>query len=112
MNRNRSDILVFVGHFASHVLFVRHVIVGLVLLIVVGGVSISHVEGLQVGESIYFAFITGLTIGYGDIEPVTTGGRVLSVLIGFIGMLFTGMTVAIATRALADTAKQIRHQRS
>jgi voltage-gated potassium channel len=107
MSKRQSDFAIFLRYFAKYLFYVRHLILALLVHIVLGGVLISYLEGLHVGESIYFSFITGLTIGYGDIEPVTTGGRVVSVWIGMIGMLFTGMTVAVATRALADTVKEI-----
>ncbi|MDC0937341.1 potassium channel family protein, partial [Pirellulales bacterium] len=54
---------------------------------------------------VYFAFITGLSIGYGDIAPTTGLGRVMSVAIGLTGMIFVGLSVAVSTRALADTVK-------
>ena len=110
MNRKNSDFAIFVRYFAEYVFLVRHVLIALLVHILLGGIVISYLEGLHVGESMYFAFITGLTIGYGDIEPVTTWGRVVSVGIGIIGMLFTGMTVAVATRALADTVKEIARE--
>ena len=112
MIQKQSDYAIFVRYFAKYLFFVRHLIIALVVHIVLGGVLISYLEGLHIGESIYFAFITGLTIGYGDIEPVTTWGRVVSVGIGIIGMLFTGLTVAVATRALADTVKEIGGEQS
>ena len=112
MSKRPADFAIFLRYFAKYLFYVRHVILGLLVHIVLGGVLISYFEGLHVGESIYFSFITGLTIGYGDIEPVTTGGRVVSVGIGMIGMLFTGMTVAVATRALADTVKEIGRKQS
>ena len=31
------------------------------------GLLIGFIEGWSVGDSIYFTFITGLTIGYGDV---------------------------------------------
>jgi len=34
-------------------------------------------------------------------------GRVVSVGIGLVGMVFVGLSVAIATRALADTVKKL-----
>ena len=111
MSQRQSDFVIFLRYFAKYLYFVRHVVIALLVQIVLGGVVISYLEGLHVGESIYFAFITGLTVGYGDIEPVTTWGRVVSVGIGTIGMLFTGMTVAVATRALADTVREIRRER-
>lgn len=82
-------------------------------LIVFGGIAFSYLEKLEVGHGIYFAFITGLTIGYGDIVPETLWGRVVSIIIGMIGMIFIGVSVAIATQALAATVKdieQINHQ--
>ena len=33
------------------------------------GLLIGFIEGWSVGDSIYFTFITGLTIGYGDVVP-------------------------------------------
>jgi hypothetical protein len=87
-------------------LHLGEVIVSLVLLILLGGVTISWAEGIRLGEAIYFAFVTGLSIGYGDITPDTAWGRLISVLIGFVGMLFVGISVAIATRALADVVRE------
>jgi hypothetical protein len=96
----------FVRAFARYALYIREVIVSLILLIVLGGVTISQVEDIPLGEAVYFAFITGLSIGYGDISPSTGWGRLISVSIGLVGMLFVGISVAIATRALADVARQ------
>ena len=110
MRQKRSDFALFLKHFLGNLFIVRHVVLGLLLQIIIGGFAIAYFEELHVGESMYFAFITGLTVGYGDIEPVTAWGRVVSVVIGFVGMLFTGMTVAVATRALADTVKEIARQ--
>ena len=67
---------------------------------------IWRVEDIPLGDAIYFAFITGLSIGYGDISPATAGGQLISILIGLFGMLFVGITVAIATRALADVTRR------
>jgi voltage-gated potassium channel len=96
----------FLRHAFNNLRCVRGVIVGLILALILGGVAISWIEQLDLGKAIYFAFITGLSIGYGDISPETALGRVISVLIGLVGMLFVGITVAIATRSLADMVRQ------
>ncbi len=107
MFKRLSLFLEFIRVFADYVLHVRELIVVLLLLIVLGGCAISYCENrIDLGDAIYFAFITALSIGYGDFVPHTTMGKIISVAIGLTGMLFVGLTVAIATHALADTAKQ------
>jgi hypothetical protein len=58
------------------------------------------IEGWSVHESIYFAFVSGLTIGYGDLAPKSLLTRVLSIVIGVCGVLVTALVAAIAVRAL------------
>lgn len=96
----------FVNNFAYYAFHIREVILTPLVLITLGGWAISKFEDINLGDAIYFAFITALSIGYGDISPETTMGKILSVAIGLVGMLFIGLTVAIAVQALRDTAKQ------
>ena len=69
-------------------------------IIVALGVVIGLIEGWSVQESIYFAFVSGLTIGYGDLAPKTFLTRVLAILIGVCGVLLTALVAAVAVRAL------------
>jgi hypothetical protein len=103
MNERPNLHFVFVRRFLVLAGVVWQVLAAIVILIGLGGVAISVVENLPLGRAIYFAFITGLTIGYGDITPQTSAGAVLSVILGLIGTVFVGLTVAIAVRALRDT---------
>ncbi|MFP6559069.1 potassium channel family protein [Paraburkholderia sp. B3] len=43
------------------------------------------------GETLYFCAVTALTIGYGDVVPTTTAGRIIAVLLGMLGVLTTGV---------------------
>jgi hypothetical protein len=71
------------------------------LVVIVGlGVVIGLIEGWSVHESIYFAFVSGLTIGYGDFAPKLLLTRVLAILIGVCGVLLTALVAAIAVKAL------------
>ena len=88
----------------------RSVNLALFTLIVINGWAISYVEKLPFGDALYFAFITGLTIGYGDIVVKTPVGRVLAVLIGFIGILFSGLIVAAALRAVGESLKKSQNR--
>jgi hypothetical protein len=64
------------------------------------GLVIGFVEGWSVGDAIYFTFVTGLTIGYGDIVPRQALGRALAVGIGICGFFLTGLIAGIAVYAL------------
>ena len=109
MSKRIGIFIKFIQTFARYTLHVREVIGVLLLLIVLSAFVISSLENINLSDAIYFAFITGLSIGYGDISPGTTIGKFVSIGIGFIGMLFIGITVAIANRALAATVKDHLH---
>ena len=81
---------------------------GLLVTIMALGLVIGLIEGWSVMESIYFAFVSGLTIGYGDLAPKTTVTRVLAILIGFCGVLLTALVAAIAVKALATSGERDR----
>jgi len=69
-------------------------------LIVVLGLVVGRLEHWSIQESIYFAFVSGLTIGYGDLAPKLLLTRVLAILIGICGVLVTAIVAAIAVKAL------------
>ena len=75
---------------------------GLLVLIIALGVAAGLVEGWSVQESIYFSFVSGLTIGYGDFAPKTLLGRALGIGIGICGILMTALVAAVAAQALTD----------
>jgi Na+-translocating ferredoxin:NAD+ oxidoreductase RnfE subunit len=72
----------------------------LLALITVLGLVIGLLEGWSIQESIYFAFVSGLTIGYGDFAPKSLLTRVLAIVIGGCGILLTAVVAAIAVKAL------------
>ena len=75
------------------------VLLGLMIAL---GLVIGVREGWSVQDSIYFAFVSGLTIGYGDLAPKFLLTRVLAILIGVCGVLLTALLAAIAVRALTE----------
>ena len=74
----------------------------LLVLIVSLGVTAGLVEGWSVQESVYFSFVSGLTIGYGDFAPKTLLGRAFAIVIGICGILVTALVAAVAVKALTN----------
>jgi Ion channel len=72
----------------------------LLVLILALGLVIGLLEGWSVQESVYFAFVSGLTIGYGDLAPTSLLTRGLSIAIGVCGVLLTALLAAVAVKAL------------
>jgi voltage-gated potassium channel len=75
-----------------------------------GAAVIAATEKVSFGKAVYFCCITGLTVGYGDIAPMTAIGRVISVLLGLIGILFTGVVVATAVEATRHAWEKMQSQ--
>ena len=102
----------FLRHFVYFIHFVRGVLIALLIMVIIGCVLLMETEGFSFGAAVYVTAITALTVGYGDITPKTAAGQVVSVAIALIGVLFNGLIVAIATRALAHAAEDERKVRS
>ena len=96
----------FTSHFFHISWHVRSVIFSLIALMLVGAMVIAFVEKIPFGDALYFSFVTGLTIGYGEIVAKTILGRLVAILIGLIGIVFTGMVVAVAVRALQKSFEE------
>ena len=102
------DFLQFLRYFRRAAHYVRGVLLVLLLVLATCMVLFMLTEGLEPGEAIYLTVITALSIGYGDIAPATTAGRMTSMFTGLIGMVVIGLTVAIANNALNQLAQEKR----
>ena len=91
----------FVAGFFAGLRVVWPILSGLIGLMIALGLVVGLRERWSVQESIYFAFVSGLTIGYGDLAPKTLLARILAIAIGLCGVLFTAVLAALAVKALA-----------
>jgi len=85
-------------------------ILGLLIMVLAGGVLIAYLDGITIVDGLYLAFITALTIGYGEITPESAVSKALAIVIGFIGILFTGIVVAVTLKALEVTIKEEQNE--
>jgi len=99
--------LIFTKLFVVGLWLAGPLLLSFMLGIIVLGLIVGRKESWSKFDSMYWAFITATTVGYGDIRPMQKVSRVLSVLIAFIGLIFTGMMVALAINAATITFSQI-----
>ena len=97
-------------HFVRITWHLRALYLMLVTLIMAGAVVIVATEKVSFGKAVYFAFITGLTVGYGDIVPSTAIGQIIAVLLGLIGILFAGVVVAAAVQSVRYAWEETQSQ--
>jgi hypothetical protein len=77
----------------------------LLVVMVALGVAVGLIEGWPLPDSIYFTFVSGLTIGYGDLAPKALSARVLAIGIGITGVLLTSLIAAIGVQALLAASR-------
>jgi len=93
----RRRFLVGVGH-ALHLTWP---VVSVILVFQLAlGQLIGLIEGWSVGDAVYFTFVTGLTIGYGDLVPRLALARALAIGVGISGLFLTGVIAGIAVYAM------------
>lgn len=56
-------------------------------------------EGWSRFDSFYWSFITATTVGYGDLRPTRRVTRILAIAIALVGLLLTGILVAVAVHS-------------
>lgn len=73
-----------------------------------GGVN-PHIRTF--GDALYFAFVTASTVGYGDVTPVTSAGKVLTGLLIFVGIGLLGFASAQLTTKLLPHKSELDYLR-
>lgn len=91
--------LEFFNIFFTDLLHAAPLLAFLLALIIVFGFIIGRIEGWSLSDSLYHAFINATTVGYGDFRPTDKRAKLLAVMLAIIGLVFTGMVVAVALHA-------------
>ena len=73
-------------------------------MIIIASVFYHYAEGWDMVDAVYFSVITLATIGYGDLAPHTTIGKLFTV-----GFVLTGLGIFVATvSAFAESMIETR----
>jgi voltage-gated potassium channel len=94
--------LSFLRQFWQGLAYISPILVFLLLLILAGAWLYHRVERRPWGEAVYMAFITAITIGYGDMTPQRPLTRLTAILLGLVGVIFTGIIVSLAVFATSE----------
>ena len=92
----------FLSAFLKEARVIWPILSGIILAQLALGILVGLIEGWPMRDGAYFTFVTGLTIGYGDLVPKRLSTRVIAVAIGFLGILMTGLVAAVGVRALQE----------
>ena len=87
--------LLFFEVFLVAVMVASPILITLALIIVLLGLMVGRKEGWRRFDALYWSFITATTVGYGDLRPTRPLSKALSVTIAILGLILTGIIVAI-----------------
>lgn len=85
------------------------ILIFLCFFIVLLGKIVGRIEGWSTFDTLYWAFITALTVGYGDFHPLKKRTKMLSIIISLVGFMLTGIIVAITVHAATKAFEKYVH---
>jgi len=97
--------ITFVKIFLWGIYLMSPVMIVMLVIIMFIGLVVGRIESWTKFDSLYWAFITALTIGYGDMKPTKKRSRMLSILLGTLGIMLTGILVGITVESSSSTFK-------
>lgn len=81
------------------------------LLILVGTLVYSVLEGWTLFDSLYATIITITTVGYGDLSPQSQSGRIFAIFFTLVAIGLAGYAISSATAVLFESQQRNREKR-
>ena len=93
----------FLINFFGMLMDAAPVVLGLISIISILAVVIGKREQWSITDSLYYGFITATTVGYGDFHPTHDRNKLIAILIAILGLMLTGVVVALTVEATIQT---------
>jgi voltage-gated potassium channel len=89
----------------------------LVLLIIIGGLGYSLIEGWSIRDSLYMTFITITTVGFGEVKPLSPAGQHFTIVflvlsIGTVGYSATVLITYVFEGQILNVMRERRMKRA
>jgi voltage-gated potassium channel len=91
--------IAFIGELARFVFYFMPLFIVFSLTIICLALWVGRQEKWGKGDSIYFGFITATSVGYGDFHPRKNSCKFVAILISIVGLIMTGILVALSLEA-------------
>ncbi|HEX2907107.1 MAG TPA: NAD-binding protein [Phototrophicaceae bacterium] len=90
----------------------RRALLAILLVVVIGVLGYRLIENLSLLDAIWMTVVTLATIGYGDIVPLTTAGRIFTIFLIITGLsVFAYGLQASATLIISPALRDARQRR-
>ena len=63
------------------------------------------------GNAVWWAVVTVTTVGYGDVAPITAGGKLVAMLLMFAGMFLIALFAGVISQTLVNQILDLREER-
>lgn len=93
----------------------RSLLLLMATILAIGTGFYSTVEKLSALDALYLSFITLTTIGYGDLHPVTSFGKIFTIVYSLIGLGIMAMFISIVSKSYIkhkDIKKNKKYKKS
>ena len=101
----------FLRYFSWALLYCSPLLIFFCTIIFGMGFMVGRLEKWSWTDTIYWTIITATTVGYGDFRPTKHRSRIYTLIVVLVGMMFTGVVVAVTIAATTESLKKhINHE--
>jgi voltage-gated potassium channel len=99
----------FIQLFFLGIYFITPILLIFIFIVLLLGQIVGRMEVWDRFDAFYWSFITAFTVGYGDLRPIKKSSKIISMFIALIGIIFTGIIVAVTIVAITKSFEKNIH---